>query len=127
MTPLLISPQIHFDGWSHVYDFWIDADHPDIHPIGWCSKTGHPLQPPLSKSCTWLSPSWPGPKCARSPLSPSPAHAQKWPRDGQEGRAFLWSCQLENSSLSGAGREPIALALPGAAAMAVSLLFLLLV
>ncbi|KFP42784.1 Lethal(3)malignant brain tumor-like 1, partial [Chlamydotis macqueenii] len=39
--------KIHFDGWSHVYDFWIDADHPDIHPIGWCSKTGHPLQPPL--------------------------------------------------------------------------------
>ncbi|KFQ08968.1 Lethal(3)malignant brain tumor-like 1, partial [Leptosomus discolor] len=39
--------KIHFDGWSHVYDFWVDADHPDIHPIGWCSKTGHPLQPPL--------------------------------------------------------------------------------
>uniref|UniRef100_A0A2K5NQI0 Lethal(3)malignant brain tumor-like protein 1 n=1 Tax=Cercocebus atys TaxID=9531 RepID=A0A2K5NQI0_CERAT len=38
---------IHFDGWSHGYDFWIDADHPDIHPAGWCSKTGHPLQPPL--------------------------------------------------------------------------------
>ncbi|KFW93905.1 Lethal(3)malignant brain tumor-like 1, partial [Phalacrocorax carbo] len=29
--------KIHFDGWSHVYDFWIDADHPDIHP----------MQPPL--------------------------------------------------------------------------------
>ncbi|XP_025061188.1 lethal(3)malignant brain tumor-like protein 1 isoform X3 [Alligator sinensis] len=39
--------KIHFDGWSHVYDFWIDADHPDIHPVGWCSKTGHPLQPPF--------------------------------------------------------------------------------
>uniref|UniRef100_A0A2K6BDG6 Lethal(3)malignant brain tumor-like protein 1 n=1 Tax=Macaca nemestrina TaxID=9545 RepID=A0A2K6BDG6_MACNE len=39
--------KIHFDGWSHGYDFWIDADHPDIHPAGWCSKTGHPLQPPL--------------------------------------------------------------------------------
>ncbi|EMP38220.1 Lethal(3)malignant brain tumor-like protein 1 [Chelonia mydas] len=39
--------KVHFDGWSHVYDFWIDADHPDIHPVGWCSKTGHPLQPPL--------------------------------------------------------------------------------
>ncbi|XP_008117277.1 lethal(3)malignant brain tumor-like protein 1 isoform X3 [Anolis carolinensis] len=39
--------KIHFDGWSHVYDFWIDSDHPDIHPAGWCSKTGHPLQPPL--------------------------------------------------------------------------------
>uniref|UniRef100_A0A8D0L3R2 Lethal(3)malignant brain tumor-like protein 1 n=1 Tax=Sphenodon punctatus TaxID=8508 RepID=A0A8D0L3R2_SPHPU len=39
--------KVHFDGWSHVYDFWIDVDHPDIHPIGWCSKTGHPLQAPL--------------------------------------------------------------------------------
>ncbi|KAJ7331935.1 hypothetical protein JRQ81_014115 [Phrynocephalus forsythii] len=39
--------KIHFDGWNHVCDFWIDSDHPDIHPVGWCSKTGHPLQPPL--------------------------------------------------------------------------------
>uniref|UniRef100_A0A8C4WKJ3 Lethal(3)malignant brain tumor-like protein 1 n=1 Tax=Gopherus evgoodei TaxID=1825980 RepID=A0A8C4WKJ3_9SAUR len=39
--------KVHFDGWSHVYDFWIDVDHPDIHPVGWCLKTGHPLQPPL--------------------------------------------------------------------------------
>ncbi|XP_073930897.1 lethal(3)malignant brain tumor-like protein 1 isoform X2 [Castor canadensis] len=39
--------KLHFDGWSHSYDFWIDADHPDIHPAGWCSKTGHPLEPPL--------------------------------------------------------------------------------
>ncbi|XP_057385922.1 lethal(3)malignant brain tumor-like protein 1 isoform X8 [Balaenoptera acutorostrata] len=39
--------KLHFDGWSHAYDFWIDADHPDLHPAGWCSKTGHPLQPPL--------------------------------------------------------------------------------
>nr|XP_033770092.1 lethal(3)malignant brain tumor-like protein 1 isoform X3 [Geotrypetes seraphini]XP_033770094.1 lethal(3)malignant brain tumor-like protein 1 isoform X3 [Geotrypetes seraphini] len=39
--------KIHFDGWSHIYDFWIDTDHPDIHPMGWCAKTGHPLQPPL--------------------------------------------------------------------------------
>ncbi|KAG8513349.1 Lethal(3)malignant brain tumor-like protein 1 [Galemys pyrenaicus] len=39
--------RLHFDGWSHAYDFWVDADHPDIHPAGWCSKTGHPLQPPL--------------------------------------------------------------------------------
>ncbi|KAB1262481.1 Lethalmalignant brain tumor-like protein 1 [Camelus dromedarius] len=38
---------LHLDGWNHAYDFWIDADHPDIHPAGWCSKTGHPLQPPL--------------------------------------------------------------------------------
>uniref|UniRef100_A0A8C2VJJ5 L3MBTL histone methyl-lysine binding protein 3 n=1 Tax=Chinchilla lanigera TaxID=34839 RepID=A0A8C2VJJ5_CHILA len=40
--------KVHFDGWSSTYDYWIDADSPDIHPVGWCSKTGHPLQPPLS-------------------------------------------------------------------------------
>ncbi|XP_006834736.1 PREDICTED: lethal(3)malignant brain tumor-like protein 3 isoform X2 [Chrysochloris asiatica] len=40
--------KVHFDGWNSCYDYWIDADSPDIHPMGWCSKTGHPLQPPLS-------------------------------------------------------------------------------
>ncbi|XP_016060473.1 PREDICTED: lethal(3)malignant brain tumor-like protein 3 isoform X3 [Miniopterus natalensis] len=40
--------KVHFDGWNSCYDYWVDADSPDIHPVGWCSKTGHPLQPPLS-------------------------------------------------------------------------------
>ncbi|XP_053142349.1 lethal(3)malignant brain tumor-like protein 3 isoform X2 [Hemicordylus capensis] len=40
--------KVHFDGWDSIYDYWIDADSPDIHPVGWCGKTGHPLQPPLS-------------------------------------------------------------------------------
>ncbi|XP_008167129.1 lethal(3)malignant brain tumor-like protein 4 isoform X1 [Chrysemys picta bellii] len=39
--------KIHFDGWDHSYDFWVDADSPDIHPVGWCAKTGHTLQLPL--------------------------------------------------------------------------------
>ncbi|KAJ8004929.1 hypothetical protein DPEC_G00141390 [Dallia pectoralis] len=38
--------RIHFDGWSEEYDYWVDADSPDLHPIGWCQKTGHPLQHP---------------------------------------------------------------------------------
>ncbi|XP_055489719.1 lethal(3)malignant brain tumor-like protein 4 isoform X2 [Leucoraja erinacea] len=38
--------KIHFDGWNHNYDYWLDADHPDIHPAGWCAKTNHSLQPP---------------------------------------------------------------------------------
>ncbi|XP_077209269.1 lethal(3)malignant brain tumor-like protein 3 isoform X4 [Paroedura picta] len=42
--------KVHFDGWDIIYDYWIDADSPDIHPAGWCGKTGHPLQPPLSLS-----------------------------------------------------------------------------
>lgn len=47
--------------------------------------------------------------------------------DGQGGRAFLWSYQLEKVSVFGAGRDPRALTLPGATAVTVSLLFLLLV
>ncbi|XP_056115226.1 lethal(3)malignant brain tumor-like protein 3 isoform X1 [Rhinichthys klamathensis goyatoka] len=39
---------IHFDGWTDEYDYWTDADSPDIHPAGWCAKTGHPLQPPIT-------------------------------------------------------------------------------
>ena len=40
---------IHFDGWADVYDYWVDADDPEIHPVSWCSKTGHTLTPPISK------------------------------------------------------------------------------
>ncbi|KAF8781915.1 Lethal(3)malignant brain tumor-like protein 1 [Argiope bruennichi] len=39
---------IHFDGWSSVYDYWVDDNSPDIHPVNWCSKTGHPLEPPAN-------------------------------------------------------------------------------
>ncbi|KAL0985413.1 hypothetical protein UPYG_G00156560 [Umbra pygmaea] len=38
--------RIHFDGWSEEYDYWVDADSSDLHPVGWCQKTGHPLQHP---------------------------------------------------------------------------------
>lgn len=43
-----LSLQVHFDGWSKEYDYWVDVDSPDLHPIGWCQKTGHPLQNPHS-------------------------------------------------------------------------------
>lgn len=39
--------KIHFDGWSDAYDYWMDDDSPDLHPAGWCFRTGHPLQPPI--------------------------------------------------------------------------------
>ncbi|MGH0145181.1 UNVERIFIED_CONTAM: hypothetical protein FKN15_056820 [Acipenser sinensis] len=38
--------RLHFDGFSECYDFWANADSPDIHPVGWCTMTGHKLQPP---------------------------------------------------------------------------------
>ncbi|KAJ9591128.1 hypothetical protein L9F63_002349, partial [Diploptera punctata] len=40
--------KIKFDGWPDQYNYWIDDDNPDIHPMGWCQKTGHPLEPPLT-------------------------------------------------------------------------------
>lgn len=41
--------RVAFDGWPDRYSYWVDEDNPDIHPVGWCQKTGHPLEPPLSK------------------------------------------------------------------------------
>lgn len=40
--------KVHFDGWHEKFDFWVDSDLPDLHPMGWCSRTGHPLEPPLA-------------------------------------------------------------------------------
>ncbi|KAJ8984800.1 hypothetical protein NQ317_003714 [Molorchus minor] len=40
--------RIHFDGWLDRYSYWVDDDSPDIHPMGWCQKTGHPIEPPLT-------------------------------------------------------------------------------
>ncbi|CAN9514233.1 unnamed protein product [Ophioblennius macclurei] len=42
--------QIHFDAWSSEYDYWIETDCSDLHPVGWCQKTGHPLQYPNGSS-----------------------------------------------------------------------------
>uniref|UniRef100_A0A8C9X3L3 L3MBTL histone methyl-lysine binding protein 1b n=1 Tax=Sander lucioperca TaxID=283035 RepID=A0A8C9X3L3_SANLU len=42
--------KIHFDGWSSEYDYWVETDCPDLHPVGWCQKTGHPLQYPNGSS-----------------------------------------------------------------------------
>ncbi|XP_059423888.1 lethal(3)malignant brain tumor-like protein 4 isoform X2 [Carassius carassius] len=52
--------KIHFDGWSEEYDYWLDADSPDLHPVGWCQKTGHPLQYPNGPR---VSPVPPGQGC----------------------------------------------------------------
>ncbi|XP_017878427.1 lethal(3)malignant brain tumor-like protein 3 isoform X2 [Ceratina calcarata] len=40
--------KIRFDGWPENHGYWVDDDSPDIHPMGWCMKTGHPLEPPLT-------------------------------------------------------------------------------
>nr|XP_050851740.1 lethal(3)malignant brain tumor-like protein 3 isoform X1 [Vespula vulgaris] len=40
--------KIRFDGWPENHAYWIDDDSADIHPMGWCLKTGHPLEAPLT-------------------------------------------------------------------------------
>ncbi|XP_053998897.1 lethal(3)malignant brain tumor-like protein 3 isoform X1 [Hylaeus anthracinus] len=40
--------KIRFDGWPENHAYWVDDDSPDIHPMGWCMKTGHPLESPLT-------------------------------------------------------------------------------
>ncbi|XP_014468814.1 PREDICTED: lethal(3)malignant brain tumor-like protein 3 isoform X1 [Dinoponera quadriceps] len=40
--------KIRFDGWPESHAYWVDDDSSDIHPVGWCMKTGHPLEPPLT-------------------------------------------------------------------------------
>ncbi|XP_078611461.1 lethal(3)malignant brain tumor-like protein 4 isoform X1 [Branchiostoma floridae x Branchiostoma japonicum] len=42
--------KVHFDGWADIYDYWEDADSPDMHPATWCAKTGHPIQGPPCES-----------------------------------------------------------------------------
>uniref|UniRef100_A0A1A8L410 L(3)mbt-like 4 n=2 Tax=Nothobranchius pienaari TaxID=704102 RepID=A0A1A8L410_9TELE len=42
--------KVHYDGWSTLFDVWLDSDHPDLHPVGWCQRTGHPLEPPPGSS-----------------------------------------------------------------------------
>ncbi|XP_064183816.1 lethal(3)malignant brain tumor-like protein 4 isoform X3 [Anguilla rostrata] len=57
--------KIHFDGWGMEYDYWLDADSPDLHPVGWSQKTGHPLQNPQGSSdaSTLLGQGCPTPGC----------------------------------------------------------------
>ncbi|KAM9055314.1 lethal(3)malignant brain tumor-like protein 4 isoform 2-T2 [Megaptera novaeangliae] len=45
-VPAKVFKMVHFDGWDHKYDYWMDTDSPDIHPVGWCDVTGHPLEVP---------------------------------------------------------------------------------
>lgn len=41
--------KVHFDGWEDEYDQWLDAESPDMYPVGWCVLVGHTLEgPPLT-------------------------------------------------------------------------------
>ncbi|XP_014247076.1 polycomb protein SCMH1 [Cimex lectularius] len=41
-----------FDGWRGAFDYWCNYNSRDIFPVGWCAKSGHPLQPPGQKGVT---------------------------------------------------------------------------
>ncbi|XP_013140482.1 PREDICTED: uncharacterized protein LOC106104841 isoform X2 [Papilio polytes] len=41
--------RVTFDGWPDTLSCWLSDDSPDMHPVGWCLKTGHPLEPPLTE------------------------------------------------------------------------------
>uniref|UniRef100_A0A0A9WFW6 Polycomb protein Scm n=2 Tax=Lygus hesperus TaxID=30085 RepID=A0A0A9WFW6_LYGHE len=38
-----------FDGWRGAFDYWCEFNSRDIFPVGWCTKSEHPLQPPRQK------------------------------------------------------------------------------
>ena len=46
---------IHFDNWGVNYDYWCELTTTDIHPVGWCSRHNHALQPPNGMSPNGLS------------------------------------------------------------------------
>jgi len=55
--------RIHFDGWDDIYDDWFEADTLDLYPVGWCEKTGHPLETPLTTREKISSAACPTPGC----------------------------------------------------------------
>ncbi|XP_016987378.1 uncharacterized protein LOC108050281 [Drosophila rhopaloa] len=42
--------KLSFDGYSSMYDFWVNADSQDIFPPGWCDETARVLQAPKDYS-----------------------------------------------------------------------------
>lgn len=59
--------KIHFDGWSDMYDFDTNIESVDLHPSGWCDKSNHPLEPPVSlgdkEDLSWQTGACPIPGC----------------------------------------------------------------
>lgn len=118
---------IMFDGWRGAFDYWCKYDSRDIFPVGWCTLTKHPLQPPgnnvaLSKNNSTFSPSSPS-KPSRRSLQPPfrlPTTLPQLPvRKGVRGRrpksetmAYLKAvAEATASNQNGAAVTDVALAL----------------
>ncbi|MCL4130250.1 UNVERIFIED_CONTAM: hypothetical protein GTU68_023829 [Idotea baltica] len=39
--------RLHIDGCSDLYDFWCNANSPNLFPVGWCERNGRPLETPV--------------------------------------------------------------------------------
>eukprot|EP00092_Neocalanus_flemingeri_P002642 GFUD01002830.1.p1 GENE.GFUD01002830.1~~GFUD01002830.1.p1 ORF type:complete len:941 (-),score=155.86 GFUD01002830.1:208-3030(-) len=85
-----------FDGWKGAFDYWCRFDCRDTFPAGWCSSTGHPLQPPGQKAypgkarinLSLSSPGSPNSVPSTSPRGPSiPVPASVSPRKSPESRS----------------------------------------
>ena len=42
--------RLHFDGYQECYDFWENADSPNIFPVGWCERNAKKLLPPKGEA-----------------------------------------------------------------------------
>jgi len=85
-----------FDGWKGAFDYWCRFDSRDIFPAGWCSSSGHPLQPPGMKAfpgkarinLSLSSPGSPNSVPSTSPRGPSlPVPGSISPRKSPESRS----------------------------------------
>jgi len=85
-----------FDGWKGAFDYWCRFDCRDIFPAGWCSSSGHPLQPPGQKAfpgkarinLSLSSPGSPNSVPSTSPRGPSlPMQSTMSPRKSPESRS----------------------------------------
>lgn len=55
--------RVHFDGWDDIYDEWFESESLDLYPCGWCEKTGHPMETPLTTREKISSAACPTPGC----------------------------------------------------------------